>query len=179
MYMTQGQGQWPWVTGKNGFRKITILLKRSVELVEAECDCTEGGLLVKFSVWRWFPFHWCVCFRSEDMMFLSSPKWCKSGDFWFEILPTIRWYSRVILGLSVLVSVIVDNPICLFFNWRARWLQYSCEICRKSDIFFSSEEQWLSSILVPGIILTLVMVSRVIFWPRSTKPCHIFLIGHS
>ncbi len=30
MYMTRGQGQWPRVTGKNGFRKAAFLLKKSV-----------------------------------------------------------------------------------------------------------------------------------------------------
>ena len=30
MYMTWGQGQWPRASGKNGFRKVAFLLKKSV-----------------------------------------------------------------------------------------------------------------------------------------------------
>ena len=30
MYMNRGQGQLPGVTGKNGFRKVAFLLKKSV-----------------------------------------------------------------------------------------------------------------------------------------------------
>ncbi len=30
MYMTRGQGQWPRVTGKNGFRNVAFIMKKSV-----------------------------------------------------------------------------------------------------------------------------------------------------
>ena len=47
MYMTQGQGQWPRVPGKNGSRKVAFLLKKSVYIKWAYKIWYDGHLSVK------------------------------------------------------------------------------------------------------------------------------------
>ncbi len=65
MYMTRGQGQWHRVTGKNGFRKVAFLLKKSVFLkINTDWGHTEWILHHYPSstpFWLHCQLHWLFC----------------------------------------------------------------------------------------------------------------------